>query len=597
MLDSIRSGKLAEGTKLPSTRQLSKDLGVSRNTILAVFERLMLDGFIESRDRSGFVVAAQSRKHAPITPLISGPEVIRQSNNSTAHVETETIDTILPGIPPDWQRYPFPFIDGLFDQSLFPVAEWREASRRSLSVVDIEEWARDQGEADDPALIEQIQRSILILRGITAKADEIIITTGAQQGLHLVIELMVRSGMTVGLENPCNPELRYLIQRRGATCEFFDVDDEGIKIDPKRLKRCDVLFVSPVCQRPKGVTLSTARREKLIELSSTLSFKIIEDDYQWEIVRGETEPPALRGSYGGENVIYAATLAQPISASTRLGILVAPSPFIRAARSFRRMTSRPPPLSTLRILHYMISQGSYTSAMRRMEQAFISRIAALHDALNHYLPTRVEVQPARLGAAAWIAGPPQLDSTQLAEEVQAKGVLIEPATPYFATRPENNVFRLGITGITADNIREGIAIIAEAIDRLTGTASISSSKIDPHYLNASDIRAACEGSTLLCKTVYGEPCTIELKPDGQMIGQAGYANEDRDAGRWWIEDDHWCRQWDEWAYGEVAKFKVCLREGEIQWYLPGDRLIDRAVLIKRDRNETMSAPASSGTID
>ncbi|MEM9026258.1 MAG: PLP-dependent aminotransferase family protein, partial [Verrucomicrobiota bacterium] len=427
---------------------------------------------------------------------------------------------------------------------------------------------------------EELRKHILVLRGITAKPDEVIVTTGAQQGLHLVIELMIRPGMVVGLEDPCNPELRYLVKRRGAKCVFFGVDAQGVQVDPEQFARCDLVFISPVCQRPMGVTLSSERRQEILELSRRHDVVLVEDDYQWEIVRGEREPPALRGTAGGESVIYTATLAQPISASIRLGVMVAPAQLIRAARGFRRITSRPPPLSIQRIFMHLLANGSYSSAMRRMENEFIARINSLHDALNHYLPTKVSVQPARLGAGAWIAGPQGLDTNHLAESVSAKGVLIESASPYFSSPSHQNVFRLGITGIQSEQIREGVAIVAKAIVALTSDQTAETLGEPPRYLTADAIRQACAGSTLLCKTVYGEPCTIHLAENGQMTGHAGYANEDRDTGRWWIEDNYWCRQWQDWAYGEVARFQVVTKENEIQWYLPGDRLIDRAVLVQ-----------------
>jgi GntR family transcriptional regulator/MocR family aminotransferase len=93
------------------------------------------------------------------------------------------------------------------------------------------------------------------------------------------------------------------------------------------------------------------------------------------------------------------------------------------------------------------------------------------------------------------------------------------------------------------------------------------------------MRQALSGATLLYKTVYGEPCTIELDHDGTMRGRAGFANEDVDTGRWWIEGDFWCRQWRLWSYGETARFRTTIGDAQIRWFAEDGRLIDSAVYI------------------
>jgi GntR family transcriptional regulator/MocR family aminotransferase len=95
-------------------------------------------------------------------------------------------------------------------------------------------------------------------------------------------------------------------------------------------------------------------------------------------------------------------------------------------------------------------------------------------------------------------------------------------------------------------------------------------------LAGAALRAAMAGAKLIYRTVYGDPCTIELCADGRMIGIAGFANEDRDTGRWWVEGDEWCRQWRQWAYGEAARFKTFVQDGRVAWFRDG-KLVDWAV--------------------
>lgn len=576
----------AAGERLPSSRTLSKTLGVSRNTVAAVYEKLVADGHLTSSDRSGIYVDDGNRSNSRARERVTGP-VSRDNDKQWRDRLSLDLDNHLPGaLPPDWEKYPFPFLDGPFDRSLFPVREWREASRRTLSVSEIESWTSDVGDADDPMLVDEVRRKILPQRGITARPEEILITTGAQQALHLACELFVTRRTVVGLENPCSPELRALLQRARARFEYFDVDENGLKPDADRISRCDLIFLSPGRQRPTGVTLSPERRASLLERAKGRETIIIEDDYQWEAGFAASNAIALRGEKGGENVIYAATLAQPLASALRLGVLVAPASVIRAIRKLRRLTSRPPALSIQRTFAHMLALGHYAAALRRVEETFAERMIALRDALNFYLPTKISIMPTQLGASAWITGPPELDAKRFAKAAEAHGVLIESVDAYYASQAPKNVFRLGVTGIHEDRIREGVSAVAKAFHESLDTPLSEPVFDSAAALSGAAIRRAVSGATLLCKTVYGDPCTIVLLRNGDMQGRAGFANEEQDVGKWWIEGDYWRRQWSEWAYGEAAKFRVIISGDRIQWFNTDGRLIDWALIV-RERGKAL----------
>ena len=118
---------------------------------------------------------------------------------------------------PNWSRYPYPFIDGKFDSTLFPLTEWREASRLSLSVADTIEWSTGSGDADDPMLLNEIRTKILTRRGIQARSDQILITMGTQNSLYLICQLLADENTKAAIEEPGNFIMRELLRRRGAT--------------------------------------------------------------------------------------------------------------------------------------------------------------------------------------------------------------------------------------------------------------------------------------------------------------------------------------------------------------------------------------------
>jgi GntR family transcriptional regulator/MocR family aminotransferase len=475
----------------------------------------------------------------------------------------------------------YPFIDGLFDASLFPVAEWREASRQALSVRDIGQWSMDGGDADDPMLIEEIRTKVLPRRGIQARPDEILITVGAQQALSLVSRMLIDRTSVVAIENPGYPDMRRLAMDRGARLVHQPVDDEGLVVD-RRLDDCDLVYVTPSHQFPTGVMMTQARREALLRKAAARDLVIIEDDFACETNYLDEACPALRSLDRDDRVIYVAGFSKVLGPGLRLGFMVASAEVIAEARRLRHLSIRHPPLNNQRAAAHFLAMGHYDATMMRLGRLFRERRTALRDALNHYLQQSVAIAPLRGGATYWVRGPDHLDVEEFAAEAERRGVLIEPVGPYYAdSKAPRSIFRLGVTSLPLDRIRQGVAALADLMRDLPGTADAFPETASAR-LSGEALRTAMSGATLLCKTVYGDPCTIELLPDGQMVGRAGYANEDCDEGRWWVEGDFWCRQWNRWSYGETSSLMTTIVGDRIGWFDAGGRLVDSAVIRRAD---------------
>lgn len=576
----VALGSLAPGTRMPSSRALSRHLGVSRNTVAAAYQKLVADGHLEARPRSGVFVSLRQRGGSLGTETrVSGRAAAAGEPAWTRRLQTLRQLEQLVAIPPDWQKYPYPFVEGRLDRSLFPVHEWREASRLTLSAPEIQRWAVDTGDADDSMLVQEIRTKVLPRRGIHARPDEVLVTAGAQQALFLTVELLVQPGAMVAVEEPGNPELIALLQRRGARLVHQPVDQHGIVVD-EALAACDIVYVSPGHQRPTGATLSAARRRDLMRMAAERDFVVVEDDFECETNYLEPSLPALRGGDEAARVVYAVTLVQSLAPVLRIGVLVASPGVVRAARALRRLTTRHPPLSVQRTAAHLLALGHYDTIMLRVGEVFRARLRALRDALNHYLPLSIAIPPVRGGTTYWVRGPDGLEVAELAAAAATRGVLMEPAARYYAQREgPHNYFRLSITSIREENIRPGIEALAKAMHALQAV----SARVPPapcDYLSGDELRRVMPGATLLLQTVYGDPCTIELAADGTMSGRAGFANEDLDQGSWWVEGDLWCRQWREWAYGEITRFRVAISGDRILWCNAEGRLIDSALIAR-----------------
>jgi GntR family transcriptional regulator/MocR family aminotransferase len=137
---------------------------------------------------------------------------------------------------------------------------------------------------------------------------------------------------------------------------------------------------------------------------------------------------------------------------------------------------------------------------------------------------------------------------------------------------------MGVTSIPEERIREGVNRLERVIRDLSGDHLERLAPDDPALLDELGLRRLLPGATIHYKTFYCDPCTIELHPDGRMSGRAGHANEDCDEGRWWVEDDLYCRQWNQWGYGETSRLQVTLHGNLIRWWRPGGRLVDAAII-------------------
>lgn len=578
ILNLMQTGFLLADRKMPSTRKLADELGVSRNTVSLAYQYLIDDGHLYARNRSGIFVAPGVKRQLITRPSVAGEPAPGATSVAASHLSAQGQHFRQFRCPPDWHRYQYPFIEGRYDRSLFPVPEWREVSRLALGVKEVQQWSIGNDEADDEMLVDAIRASLLSRRGIEAGRDEILITVGEQQGLHLITELFARETSKVVMEDPGLPELKELFSLNGGHVQQRAVDGDGLIIDDE-FGRCDMIHVSPSRQRPSGVTMTLARRHALLEAADVADAIIIEDDFECEMNFLNSPLPSIYSLDTQGRVIYLSAISKVLDPGIRLGFMVAPREVIQAARRLRNLTTRRPSPNNQRAAAYFLTLGHYDTMLRRLTSVYETRLLALRDALNHYRPLTIAIPAVSGGTSYWVHGPEGLNVERLAKVAEARGILIEPASTYFADpRANQHIFRLGVTSIPSERIREGVERLSRIITELCSTGSTETHEREGDHLSYREIEQTLTGVDLLYNTVYGEPCTITLHADGTMVGKAGYANEDRDVGRWWIEGERWCRQWQNWAYGETSRFFVRMEEDRIFWVNDDGHDVDSAIL-------------------
>lgn len=580
LVEAILNGVFRGGSKLPSSRKLAEQLSVARNTVVLAYEQLIEEGYLESRQRSGIFVNELILEGRVGFQGKPSDKVIRDPRwDKRIRVKTRTEAQF--HWPANWQIYPFPFIDGHFDSSLYPAAQWREASRLALGTRIIDEGEGDDSYADHPALIEEIRTKMLPRRGITARADEILITIGGQNAHYLVTRLLADGTTTVAMEEPGNPVVRQLLDQAGSEIVNCPVDEHGMVVN-NSLNDAQLIYVTPSHQIPTAVTMPNQRRRALLRQATKYDQLIIEDDLEHENNYLGQPHPALRGMDKDNRVIYLSALPKVLAPGLRIGFIVAAPEFIRQARRLRQVVIGRPSMITQRTAAFFLSLGHYDAFMARLHKIMGERWEALRQALNHYLRD-IEVElPTQGGTALWVQCPSEIKVTDLVTAAAKRGILLEPDDHYYCNRQHpGSYFRLGVTSIPEQNIREGVNQLTRLIREMHTDQIPFMDPRDPQLLNAEKLLETMRGATIMTRTFYSDPCTIELHENGEMHGRSGHADEERDTGKWWLEGDVWCRQWKTWGYGDISKLQVTLNGDHIRWWRPGGRLVDSGILHRK----------------
>ena len=463
VIQAIRDGRLRPGERMPSVRTLAERLGIARNTVVLAYRTLAVQGYLERRERSGHYVSADQPGEAPTRPFVGRrPRGVAPDWPSRLAVRASGLMRL--GPPRGWARYPYPFVYGQADPKLFPLAEWRECSRMALGRQPVDEWSPDSGGDDDPQLIDQIRRQVLPGRGISATADEILITVGAQHALFLIASLLFTEATPVGVEEPGYSDARTIFALRTRRLKPLPVDDHGLIVD-RAMDTCRYVYVTPSHQAPTTVTMTLDRRVALLERAAARDVVVIEDDYERDTSHFQTPIPSLRSLDRSSRVIYVGSFSRALGPGLRVGYIVAPFRVANELRLLRHVVLRHPPNNNQRTLALFIEHGHLDALLARVRRVYRRRWEVAGAAIGRYLPT-FQPKPNFGGAAYWLEGPHALDTTALAADALKRGVIVDPGAPRFlAADPPRNSLRIGFGAIAEEKIEPGIKILGDVLRR------------------------------------------------------------------------------------------------------------------------------------
>ncbi len=419
------------------------------------YSDLVAGDYLTSTGRSGYFVSDT----APLAPAFPVAAQRAEAVKFRALTGGRFSGAARVARPDDWDRYPFPFIYGQADPTLFDHQNWRQCALRALGKRDFAALTSDYYERDDPLLVQELLRTILPRRGIAAREDEVLLTLGAQNALWIAATLLLGPGRRAVVENPGYPAWRAVVAAVGATAVPVDVDSFGLPVEGLA---ADVVFVTPSHQCPTNATMPVERRVALLDAAESEGFVIIEDDYEFEMSFLKPVAPALKSLDRGGRVVYAGSFSKSVFPGLRLGYLVGPPGFIAEARALRGLMLKHPPGHIQRTMAYFLGLGHYDALVNRMKSAYRRRRQMMAETIAAE-GLKVAGQGGFGGSSFWMRAPDGVDTDALALKLRADGVLIEPGRAFFAGEGPGDFYRLAYSSIPLPKIAEGIARVGRAL--------------------------------------------------------------------------------------------------------------------------------------
>jgi GntR family transcriptional regulator / MocR family aminotransferase len=442
--DAIRDGRLAAGERLPSSRSLSRELGISRGLVSECYAQLQAEGYLVTRGGSATRVSDSAQSAAPAPARAGTPD----------------------------PRLTVDFRIGVPDMVSFPRDDWSWALRKACREIptdalrytfpDVPDTAMDA--TGSPDLQEVLAAYLRRVRRAAATADRMIICTGFAQGLSLVIGALVRSGIdTVAVEDPGDRDHRAISRYAGATVVPVPVDEHGIVTSALAATGARAVVLTPAHQAANGGVLGPRRRHELVAWANERDAVILEDDYDAEF-RYDREPIGALQGLAPDRVVLLGSVSKSLAPALRIGWIVCPPALIDDVAMGKLLTDRGSPLIDQYAFAALIESGRYDKHLRAMRSRYGDRRAALVAALSRHAPG-LKLSGLAAGFHGVVRLPDGADEETVVAEARRRSIGLYGMSLYRAESTGPAELVLGFGSLTEAKIELGIATVA---DLLTG---------------------------------------------------------------------------------------------------------------------------------
>jgi len=453
---SILDGRIGAGTQLPPTRELAQELEISRTTVLAAYEQLRAEGFIDGRVGSGsFVSHLQARPpQHPVRTKIAAPS--RYAQRARA-VRNWDIPRMHRGLRYNLQ-YGYPLVNPALNNA------WgrelaRAAAYTRLNVNDV---------AGFGALRQQTCDYLARRRGVQAQPEDVLIVSGTQQAIDLAARVLLDEGDRVVLEEPHYFLAHQALVAHGADIVAVRTDQHGLVCDELPAQAPRLLYVTPSHHFPSGAVLSMQRRLDLLHYAERHQCWILEDDYDGEF-RYDAHPlAALRSLDRQDRVIYVGTFSKVMFGGLRLAYMVIPAALRNDFISAKYFSDMACPVIDQAALAHFMENGGFERHLRLARKELKARRDALVAGLKEHARDRVEITdtPAGMHLVVWLRGYDAPRREALVAHAHQLGLGLHPMSPLYLKAPERQGLLLGYCGLSVNELREAMQLFGRCLDDL-----------------------------------------------------------------------------------------------------------------------------------
>jgi GntR family transcriptional regulator/MocR family aminotransferase len=454
---AIASGRIAQGSRLPASRDLAGDLGLSRTTVVTAYEQLRAEGYLQGKVGAGSFVSTPWP--APTRLLPNRRAVLPQSAYSRRARQVHTPDDI-PGRRLPGMRHAFQF--GLPIVSTTLPATWAREIARAAPYARLN-YPATQGLR---ALREALCAHITGTRGVVCTPDDLLIVNGTQQAMSLIARVLLDPGDEVVMEEPHYFGTRRVFQMHGAQVTGVPVDGDGLCVERLPGRAVKLVCVTPSHQFPTGAVLSLTRRKALLDIAGQCGGWIVEDDYDGEFRYDREALPALQSMDHDGRVVYVGSFSKTLFPALRLGYLIVP-PGLRddfiAAKWADDFGCAPLEQTALANL---ISNGGYQRHLRLVTRKLVERRDALRTSLQAACGDRLDILPAHAGMhlMTWLRGMNAAQGDALIRLAQDRRLGLYSVAPCYLQPPEQAGLLMGYSAMSVPEIEAAVKLFGLCLD-------------------------------------------------------------------------------------------------------------------------------------
>jgi len=461
----IRSGRLPAGSRLPSTRTLARELGVSRNTLLDAFETLAAEGYIAGRVGAGSYVVSDLPDEGTVVPSHALP---RSAATPAPVYPFRRLSArgrrLVDGAADLPEEAPRAFSPDRLDVRCFPFRLWMRLMSESAGRL-----AHGQVSGVTNAGYEPLRRAIAnhvaIARGVRCSWEQVVVTTGSQQSHDLLVRLLIDHGDSVWIGDPAYVGIRNALRAGGAAIRDLSCDAGGFPIERAidTLATPRLIAVAPSSQYPLNTPLSEERRAHVAQYAARTGVWVIEDDYDGDFVYFGPHTPAVQAFDRSHRVFFTGTFSKLLLPSFRLGYIVVPPDLVADVIRARTQIDRHAPLMEQMALAEFMERGHFASHIRRVREACWRRQGRLREALTAATAGRVHLPAACVGTnlAMHLSG--DVDDKVAAAQAERYGVVVRPLSTYACRPLPSPALMLGYGAFLDDEIDDGAMRLAPVL--------------------------------------------------------------------------------------------------------------------------------------